>query len=166
MIVTQERVNDLESYPDTARVWIYQADREIDAVQAERVNEAVQRFAAQWISHSQSLKATGGLLHQRFLVLVVNEYVAGVSGCSIDSSVAFVKQMGDALGVDFMDRMTFAYASLDGVQTVHKNDLATAYATGVVDDSTLFFDNLVNSKSDFVNRWMKPLGESWMKRFC
>ena len=166
MITTTVQLKDIDVFPATARVWIYQADKEIDATRTDKVNETVERFAQQWTSHNQALKATGGLLHNRFLVLMVNEYVAGVSGCSIDASVAFVKQLGAALDVDFMDRMTFAYQTDGEVKTVHKNDLAKTYTDGVVDDSTLFFDNLVNTKSDFVNRWMKPLGESWMKRFC
>ncbi len=159
-------LKDLGVFPDTSRVWVYQSDKEISSSHAEQVNDAIERFAHQWTSHNQALKATGGLLHNRFLVLIVNEYVAGVSGCSIDSSVAFVKQLGNALGVDFMDRLTFAYLDGDKVRTMSKQDLPDAYNSGIVDDSTLFFDNLVNSKADFVTRWMKPLGESWMKRFC
>ncbi len=166
MIKADLGLRDIDIFPQTARVWIYQSDREIPEGQAAKVHDAVYQFAQQWTSHNQALKATGGLLHRRFLVLMVNEYVAGVSGCSIDSSVAFVKQLGQALQVDFMDRLNFAYLDGDEVKTVHKQELPQAYSKGDVDDSTLFFDNLVNNKSDFVTRWKKPLADGWMKRFC
>ena len=137
-------IREIKTFPETARVWIYQADEQISDAQATKVHDAIYQFAQQWTSHNQALKATGGLLHGRFLILVVNEYVAGVSGCSIDSSVAFVKQLGQALQVDFMDRLNFAYMDGEEVRTVHKQGLPDAYAKGDVDDSTLFFDNLVN----------------------
>ena len=166
MIQIKEQIQDLDTYPGSARIWIYQASETIPEDQLQSVNAAIQRFATQWTSHNVALKATGGLLHRRFLILAVNEFHAGVSGCSIDSSVAFVKQLGGLLKVDFMDRLTFAYLDGEAVRTVTKSALSQAFSEGQVDDSTLFFDNLVSTRDDFVSQWLKPLGESWMKRFC
>ena len=166
MNVVAVDMHNLLAFPDESRVWIYQADRPVNESLVGKVNGLVDQFAEQWTSHSHDVNATGGLLHDRFLVLIADETRAGVSGCSIDSSVAFVRQLGEFCMVDFMDRQHFAYLENDEVKTVHMHALADLYGSGQVDDSTMFFDNLVKNKGDFVSSWVKPLGESWMKRFA
>jgi len=160
-----ENMQDLLAFPDHARVWIYQSPIPVDEDKVSEVNQHLKEFATKWTSHSRELHATAGLLHDRFLVLVVNEASAEASGCSIDASVRFVQQIGGHYGVDFMDRIHFAYLENDEVKMVHKDEFARLYASGEVNDETLVFDNLVRTKEDFVGKWVKPLGESWMKRF-
>lgn len=158
-------MQDINEFPDSARVWIYQGNKNLSETTIPGIDVHIGHFAQRWTSHNVALKATGALMRNRFIVLVVNDMHTGVGGCSIDSSVQFVRNLGEEYGVDFMDRMNFAYLESDEVQTVHKDELPNLYASGKVSDNTLFFDNLVNTKKDFVESWLKPLGESWMKRF-
>ncbi|RLD21750.1 MAG: hypothetical protein DRI69_03200 [Bacteroidetes bacterium] len=158
-------MQDINQFPETARVWIYQGNKVLNASEVPGLDAHIGHFTDKWTSHNVALRATGALVHHRFVVLVVNDMHTGVGGCSIDSSVQFVRNLGEEYGMDFMDRMNFAYLASDEVRTVHKDELPALYAAGKVDDNTLFFDNLVNTKKDFVESWLKPLGESWMKRF-
>ena len=80
-----------DTLPETTRLWIYQSDQPLPAEQNKEIRALIDRFAQQWVSHNQQLTATGDLLFDRFLLLMVDESKAGASGCSIDSSVAFVK---------------------------------------------------------------------------
>ncbi len=158
-------MQNINEFPESARVWIYQGSKDLNASAISGIDAHIGQFAQRWTSHNVALKATGALMHNRFVVLIVNDMHTGVGGCSIDSSVQFVRNLGEEYGVDFMDRMNFAYLESEEVHTVHKDELPELYAAGKVNDSTLFFDNLVNTKKDFVDSWLKPLGESWMKRF-
>jgi hypothetical protein len=158
-------MQDINEFPELARVWIYQGNKDLNESAIPALDAQIGHFANRWTSHNVALRATGGLMRNRFLVLVVNDEQTGVGGCSIDSSVQFVRNLGEECGVDFMDRMNFAYLESDEVRTVHKDALPELYAAGKVNDNTLFFDNLVSTKKDFVESWLKPLGESWMKRF-
>ena len=158
-------MRDLLAFPDTSRVWIYQADEPLPEESIHDINRLISQFAVQWTSHNMQLKATGGLLHDRFLVLVADESHAGASGCSIDTSVRFIKQLGEKYKRDFFDRFTFAYLDGDQVKSIHRDALAEAYRSGTITDDTLFFDNLVSDKGAFIKRWLAPFGESWMKRF-
>ena len=158
-------MQDIASLPGTSRVWIYQADGVVPDAAVDTVRSSIQRFTTDWTSHNVMLKAAGDLIHQRFVVLAVNEMHAGVSGCSIDASVQFMRDLGSQLGMDFMDRLNFAYVTATNeIRAVHKDALAELYRSGEINDQTLFFDNLVNTRDDFESRWMVPLGESWMKR--
>ena len=159
-------MHNLLSFPDESRVWIYQGNKTIPQEDVGRVNAQLIDFAEQWTSHNIMLKATAGLLHDRFVVLVVNQDVAGASGCSIDASVRYVKALGDQYGIDFMDRQLLTYLTPeDEVREVHMHGLSDLYTTGEVRDDTLFFDNLVQNKDDFLGRWLVPLEDGWMKRF-
>ncbi len=158
-------LNDINEFPETARVWIYQSNKDLSETSVSSVDAKIEHFARRWTSHNAALKATGALMRNRFIVLVVNDAQTGVGGCSIDSSVQFVRNLGEECGVDFMDRMNFAYLESEEVRTVHKDDLPALYAEGKINDNTIFFDNLVSTKKDFVDGWLKPLGDSWMKRF-
>lgn len=158
-------MRDLLAFPDESRVWIYQSNKNLPTDQIGLLNEKIEQFAKDWTSHNKQLNATGGLLHDTFVILVADESRAGASGCSIDTSVRFVTDLGKTYGVDFFDRLTFAFLDQESVHRVHRDDLKELHASGQVHDGTLFFDNLVKNKSEFLTRWVTPLGDSWIRRF-
>ncbi|HLF62909.1 MAG TPA: hypothetical protein VI603_04130 [Saprospiraceae bacterium] len=158
-------MHDLLAFPDTSRVWIYQADKFLPADEIGTMNSRIVEFSREWTSHNQKLRATGGLLHDLFLVLVADESMAGASGCSIDTSVKFVRQVGKEYDVDFFNRLHFAYLHGEQVKQLHRDQISDAYRNKLITDDTLFFDNLVKDKGEFLARWITPFGQSWMKRF-
>ena len=158
-------MQDLLAFPASSRIWIFQADTPLPAESIGIVNMRVREFSRAWTSHNTALKATGGLLHDKFLVLVADESHAGASGCSIDTSVRCIRQLGEEYGVDFFDRLRFSYLEDEQVKEIHRDDIREAYRNGLINDQTLFFDNLVKNKEEFLTRWLTPFGESWMKRF-
>ena len=158
-------MNDFETLAPTSRVWIYQSSRPFTQEEQMEVDIHLQRFANQWVSHNQQLKAFGKLFHGRFVVLMVDESQAGASGCSIDSSVKFIRGLEGQYGIDFFDRMTFAYLDGEEVKTAGKDDFAQLFAEGKISNDTIVFDNLVKSKTDFEASWQKRLEDSWHKRF-
>ncbi len=153
-----------DTLPDTTRAWIYQSSRAFTEEELPRLEQQLQTFVRQWVSHNLQLRAFGGIFHRRFIVLMVDESMAGASGCSIDKSVHFIKQLEQAYQINLFDRMTFAYKDGDAVISVPRDEFARLYAEGKISDETLVFDNLVDNKGDFDKAWIKPLGESWHKR--
>ena len=165
----QSRINttDMTAYdtlPDTTRVWIYQSNRPFEEKDIPAIRESVQAFAQSWISHNRQLRALGDVLHRQFIVLMVDESQADASGCSIDKSVYFLKQLEAEYGVGLFDRMAFTYKEGDQVVTAPRDAFAQLYREGKINDNTLVFDTLVNNKGDFDRHWLKPLGQSWHKR--
>ena len=80
-----------DQLPPSARVWIYQARPAADGPEIGPCCPRLARFAAEWTSHGRTLHASAEFLHQQFLVMGLDEAVAGASGCSIDASVRFVQ---------------------------------------------------------------------------
>jgi hypothetical protein len=91
--------------PEHSRVWLYLADRKLDATEAHFLNEKLKLFLDSWAAHNKKLTCDGILLFSQYLILAVNEDVESASGCSIDSSVRFVKSLGQELNVDFFNRL-------------------------------------------------------------
>lgn len=150
--------------PATSRVWTYQSDRLFTAEELPKIETQIQQFARSWVSHSNQLQAFAEIRYDRFVVLMVDESRAGASGCSIDSSVRFMQQLGQEYGVDFFNRMLFAYQKGGEVFSVPRMEFVALYKAGKINDDTLVFDTLVKTKGDLDTKWLKPLGESWHKR--
>ena len=150
--------------PDSTRVWIYQSSEPIAEDLVPKVKAIVQQFVTQWVSHNQKLSAFGDLLHNRFLILMVDEAQAGASGCSIDKSVGFVKALQAELGVDFFDRMRFSFQSGDDIYTLSREEFSQWYQEGKINEDTLVFDTLVKDKHSLDHNFLKPMKESWHAR--
>jgi len=157
-------MQDFITFPETTRMWIYQANQKFAPEVVQEVKTKIKGFVQQWVSHNQALRASGDLYHNQFVILIVDESQAGASGCSIDSSVHFLKYLQQEYEVDLFDRMSFTYLQDDTVKTAGREEFAKLYQAGAIDDETLVFDNLVSTKGAYESGWVKPLSESWHKR--
>jgi hypothetical protein len=151
--------------PDS-RVWIYQADRILSGEEAEKIASEANTFVQDWSSHNRALKANAELLHERFLVLMVDESQAGASGCSIDKSVHFVEKIGNDFKVNFFNRMLFSYLdnTTNEVKTVDKKTLNSLFLEGKINDSTPAFDTLVDTYSAYNQHFIKKMSDSWLRK--
>lgn len=150
--------------PD-ARVWIYQSSRELEDASAALLRQMADSFTSQWASHGVALCAASDFLYNRFLVFMVDQQIAGASGCSIDSSVAFVRQLEQHFHTGFFDRWLFSWLDDDRVIAADKSVFIEKYRRGDITQDTLVFDHLVQTKLQLTAEWIKPLHSSWHKRF-
>lgn len=153
-----------ENLSPASKVWIYQANRVLTDAEIEQLQPALERFAAQWVSHNRQLAAFARIFHNRFIVLMVDETHADASGCSIDKSVAFLKEIQAAFGVDLFDRMIFSCQKDGQVISLSREEMQAKIDQGEIHRDTLVFDNLIATKADFESAWLKPLHQSWHAR--
>ncbi|MCP4123331.1 MAG: ABC transporter ATPase [Bacteroidetes bacterium] len=153
--------SNVHAIPATARVWVYMADRAFTTAESEEITKAVGLFAADWASHGQALNSVGELRYNRFVVLTVDENFNAAGGCSIDSSIRFIKELEAKYNVDFFNRMLVAYKNMDGdIQSALMHDLPALRASGAISDDTIVFNNLVSNKAELDNNWQIALSES------
>ncbi|MGB3464401.1 MAG: hypothetical protein WBA74_03990, partial [Cyclobacteriaceae bacterium] len=77
---------EFDLMPSTARVWIYQSSERLDDNLVKVIENHGQAFCEEWEAHGQALKSTVKVLHNRFLVISVDESFNKATGCSIDKS--------------------------------------------------------------------------------
>lgn len=136
-----------------SKVWIYTADREFTSEDKAVVNDAMSRFLPQWAAHGNSLFGDYSIEYNRFLILVVDETQAGASGCSIDSSVRFVKDLGAHLQIDFFNRLNMIIEKDGSLETVHISDLKNHPDASV-------FNPMITKLSDLRESWKVKVEES------
>jgi len=159
-------IRDLIALDNSSRVWVYQADRMLSDQEADEMRDHVFTFLETWNAHQKDLLSYGNIFHHRFLVLFADETQTGASGCSIDDSVRFITKLGEHYNVDFFDRLNYCYLEMDEVKSVSHGQLKVKYKEGEINDESLFFDNLVKTKEEFLQGWVKPLSDSWIMKFC
>jgi hypothetical protein len=150
---------------DHSRVWIYQSNRPFSEREQIVLTSQLNAFVQVWAAHGRELLASGAVLLDQFIVLAVDEQQAGASGCSIDKSVNFMKELAAQYDVSLFDRLTFTFLNDGQVQTASSSDFKRLYTEGSLSGDTLVFDNLVNNVGDLRTAWLKPLASSWHKRF-
>ena len=108
-----------DGFSDESRVWLYTANRAITPTEAHFVQENLEHFASSWKAHSTPLKAKACLLDEYTIAFVVDQTTANASGCSVDSSVRFVKELGKELNIDFFNRLNVVVEDANGNRTLH-----------------------------------------------
>lgn len=151
-----------ENFSADSKVWIYQSSRMFTLSEALELEVLLNEFASQWRSHGAEVKAYGNLFFGQFIALMADEKQSGVSGCSTDSSVRFIKELGQQLKVDFFDRMTLAFFVKEKIQLLPMNQLQYAIDNCFINENSFYFNNLVQTKEEFENKWIIPVKDSWI----
>ena len=156
---------NFDSISDRAKIWIYQADRFINMQEKAVIREHLDVFLSQWAAHSSALQAAGDVLYDYFLIICVDESFQMPGGCSIDSSVRFVQELGQRMNLDFFQRTNLAFDLETGIKLITMPGLKAAIESGEIKADSLFFDNNIQSKNQLADQWRIKAGESWLKRY-
>ncbi|MBL4677453.1 MAG: ABC transporter ATPase [Mucilaginibacter sp.] len=147
-----------------SRVWIYQADRELTVLEAQEALVLLDNFTRSWTAHNNQLLAKAEVRYNRFLILFVDESQAGASGCSIDKSVNFMKQIEQHFGINLFDRFNLAYRNGEQILSAPRAQFEELIKKGKINGDTIVFNNLAQTLTDLRTKWEVPFNESWHKQ--
>jgi len=143
------------------RIWIYQADRQLTAVDKAKVLDKLALFTADWKAHGQPLAAKAEIRYDRFIILMVDDAIAPPTGCSIDKSVYLLKEIEKETGLNLFDRLQVAYRQGDQIVVAPRSEFERLVATGEVTGDTIVFNNLITNYPELETHWEVPLNQSW-----
>lgn len=146
-----------------SRTWVYQSNRKFTDSESAIITNRIKDFVAQWTSHKMGVTGYGELLFNRFIILMADENHVEVGGCSVDSSVHFVRSLGNDFQVNFFDRWLIAYKQNDEVITCPRAEFEKLVESGQVNDETIVFNNLVQTKAELETKWQLAYKDSWLK---
>jgi hypothetical protein len=153
-----------ENFNADSRVWIYQSSRNFTISESIEINSMLENFVEQWNSHGAAVKGYACLLFNQFIILMADESAMGVSGCSTDSSVRLIKQVESRFNVNLFDRQMLAFELKEKVQLLPLGQLKYAADNHFINSSTIYFNNLVQTKHEFENHWRVPIKDSWLSK--
>lgn len=151
-----------DHFDDTSRVWIYQSSRLFSLTESLQIEGLFENFVQSWQSHGLPVKGYANLFFGQFIVLIADESAFGVSGCSTDSSVRFIKDIEQLFQVSLFDRLAFAFLVKEKVQLIPMPQMGYALENNFIDASTIYFNNTVLTLGQLRNEWLIPVQKSWL----
>jgi hypothetical protein len=149
------------SFSPQSRVWIYQSDRKFTSAEENGILDKLAAFTGQWKAHGNELLAKAEIRYGFFIILTVDESQAGVTGCSIDSSVRLIKEIEQEYHVDLFNRFNIAYKVNGAVVVNSKEDFETLVNIKQVTPETIVFNNMVQNLAELESKWEVPFQNSW-----
>ena len=159
-------INSLEAFNQfspNSKVWVYQADRILAENEVDVIEAAVKQFVSGWAAHGKELEAGFAILFNTFVILIVDEQKEKASGCSIDSSVRVIKELGKQLNVDFFNRFAIAYIQNDEFNCVSKEQFQALVNQN--NENLLVFNNTIIKLSDLSTNWLGSYQNSWQSNY-
>ncbi|MDC8004183.1 ABC transporter ATPase [Aureisphaera galaxeae] len=156
---------DFNDLPDNSRIWIYQSNRKLSEEEVSHINEKTAHFLQQWTAHGSDLEAGFEVKYNRFIIIGLNQTNASASGCSIDASVHFIQSLENEFGVDLLDKMNVTFYNGDFIAHKSLADFKQMAKNRSVSPNTVVFNNLVNTKAEYLEYWEVPAKDSWHSRF-
>ena len=136
-----------------SRVWVYQSNRPFSENEKDQLTEAFKVFVDSWAAHGSKLVADATIIGDYFVVLAVDEKTAMASGCSIDSSVKFIKTIGQQFNIDFFNRLKLVVQKENETKMISFSDL------GQYEDWKIY--NTLANTIDLLNTsFLIPVNES------
>lgn len=162
--MTRQEIVELipSEFPDHSRVWVYQSSRPFSEQEKREINEQLYQFYVQWQAHGAAVKGWAALLFNRFVVMMADEAVTSVSGCSMDSAARIVKSLERQYEVNFFDRLSITFLVKGKPEVLPMHQVQYAIDRGFIDADTPMFNNLVDTKGALLEKWLLPLRESWL----
>ena len=158
-------LTDFKNLPDDSRIWVYQANRKLSEEEVATISDKTAHFLTQWTAHGADLEAGFEIKYQRFLIIGLNQENASASGCSIDSSVRFSQSLEQLFDIDLLDKMNVTFYNGPYIAYKSLSDFKKMAKAKSVSPNTVVFNNLVNTKAEYLEHWEVPAKESWHSRF-
>ena len=151
--------------PPNAKVWIYQSDSNLSSKDVELIEKEVKFFLNNWSSHNKEIESSFEIRYNRFLIIGLNENINLASGCSIDKSVNFIKNLQSILKVNFLNRLDVAYKIGNEINSISLLEFQTMLRENKLSKDSIVYNNMIDTKKSYLNSWETTIENSWHKKF-
>jgi hypothetical protein len=153
---------DFESLPDSARIWVYGAVRDLCPEAGKKLIDSVDGFLSRWAAHGVPLHNARRWDENRFLTIGVDSTKEGASGCSIDGLYRALKTLEPELGAHVVTSGLVYYRDRDGrPQSVTRDEFSNLAAKGEINGETEVYDLSVTSLNEWRSRFRGRAADSW-----
>jgi len=151
--------------PPNAKVWIYQSDSNLSSKDVELIEKEVKLFLNNWSSHNKEIESSYEIRYNRFLIIGLNEDINSASGCSIDKSVNFIKNLQSILKVNFLNRLDVAYKIGNEINSISLLEFQNMIRENKLSKDSIVYNNMIDTKKLYLNNWETTIENSWHKKY-
>ncbi|HEY0241632.1 MAG TPA: hypothetical protein VGC52_03105 [Gemmatimonadaceae bacterium] len=153
---------EFSELPDSARVWVYGADRPLNEQGEQKLLSAVDEFLSRWAAHGVPLHSARRWDDDRFLTIAVDSEREGASGCSIDGLYRTLKTLAPSVGAEIVTSGLVYYRGGDGkINAVPRDEFCQRATKGEITGDTEVFDLSVTSLNEWRSRFRSRAADSW-----
>ena len=149
---------EFENISDDSRIWIYASPIFLDNENQTYISNLLSNHLDTWQAHQVSLTAALTILENHFIVIALDENIAGASGCSIDALQHKIQEIEHYLDVSLTNRLNVFCIIDDQINCIPSSELSK-----FANKETLFYDLTIQKKSD-LSSYLKPIKEGWCSR--
>ena len=155
---------DFNTLEDTARVWIYPANRVLTSEELSKITTDLSEYLSTWASHGKSVRCAFQIRYDRFIVIAADEN-QHIGGCTLDELAHFIQDLERKHHLLLLDKMNVSYRHEDEIYYVPLVDFKKLAQQKKVDNQTIVFNNLVTNLYEYQHAWETPMEHSWHNRF-
>ncbi|CAM4147206.1 hypothetical protein EWU23_06565 [Cytophagaceae bacterium 50C-KIRBA] len=155
---------EFQQLPAHARVWIYQANRAFTEQENRFVQSYLKQAVQDWNAHGAPLAGSFQIRYNQIIVIAVDEHHHAASGCSIDASTGWFKDLAFQLGIDFFDR-SVALVQEEALQLFPLLEVKQAVAQGLITTESFIAIPQVKDLADYRAHWPAQANDSWLKKY-
>ena len=153
---------------DSARLWIWVAQRPLSESEQVAVTDAVDQFLGGWTSHKRKIRGASAVLLDQVLILAGEIEEGEISGCGIDKSAHLLEEVASRQGFTWSSALDVPIVddARGRVVMLDRTELKRRIGNGEVSDGTLIIDRTLTSLGDLRSHGLKrPAQDSWAARY-
>ena len=151
--------------PPNSKIWVYQSDRNLSKIDVELIEKEVKVFLENWSSHNKEIQSSFEVKYNRFLIIGLNENINSASGCSVDKSINFIKDLQTNLKVNFLNRLNVAYKIGNVINSISLSKFQTMIREKKLSKDSIVYNNMIDTKKLYLNNWETTIENSWHKKY-
>ena len=151
--------------PENSKIWIYTSNRELSDDEVNRIEGFSNEFLNNWTSHGVKVEASLLIPYNHFIIICANQENQNLSGCSIDDSIRFIKTIEEDLDISLLNREIVTFKAGENIKKINLKNLKSEVADGNIGPETIVFNNLIDTKKDYINDWETSVSNSWLNNY-
>ena len=151
---------DFKNISDNSLLWIYGSAKGLTSDIQISISQKIISFLNSWAHHGKSLTCSFSILHDRFIVIALDEDINQTGGCSIDGLQKLILKIDDDFSLDLYNRLNVFINAENEIICINSSILNT---NDYITEDSLFFDLNISKKKDLSN-WIIPIKRGWCKR--
>ncbi len=152
------------SLSENAKVWVYPSSRKFYPQEIDGLKEKLHQFISEWKVNENAFKASFEIKYNRFVIFYAEDNVT-LSNADIDAQVGCILALQQDYEIELLDKMNVCFKQGEFIQYKTVKDFKKLLKSKSVNDKTIVFDNLIQTKYELENFWEVPITESWYNRF-
>lgn len=154
-----------EEMPDHAKVWLYPSVDFFEGGLKSDIENEIKTFVTEWLSHQREVKGSSEIFVNGIICLAADQTDFDVSGCSIDSSYRFIRDLEKKYQLSLFERDLVFYKTAEGDIGLTKIDeLEIIFNQGIITEETEIFNLQAQTVEQLRNAWI-PIKDTPYSRF-